>query len=141
MRRAITFKLNQVFNTRSRNDTFACRPAETPNTVSEINSNYGPIESGTTPYVYGALIESFRQHGMDPSFSKIYRVANGIKEYERLVGKKPFSDFEQMPETQNKGIKEFIKALDNTVSLFGDSYLIPSTVFCLLTEVESKLRS
>lgn len=74
-------------------------------------------------------------------FYDTYWTHRGFEEYGRIFKKKPFSNLDKT-EISNDEVNKLLSAeLDKITWHFGEGRLNPSTIACIIAEVESKLEA
>lgn len=73
------------------------------------------------------------------SFYDTYWIQRGLKEFETMFKRKPFSTFNQDKIDFDKVFEMIGIEMKNTIIHFGEGRLNPSTIACVISEVEEKL--
>ena len=73
------------------------------------------------------------------SFYDMYWTRRGLEEFERMFRRKPFSDLDESKVNPDEAIEWLRAELRKTTIHYGEGRLNPSTIACVIAEVEEKL--
>lgn len=83
-----------------------------------------------------------RAHGT--TFYDTFWMIRGMEEFKKMFGRKPFEDFEDtdLSAIVKEGLsKEMSKAIRSAIIHFGEGRMNPSTIACILYEVEEQFKN
>jgi hypothetical protein len=73
------------------------------------------------------------------SLYDIYWTQRGFEEFEKMFGRKPFSELDESQASTNEAVELLRDELRNTTIHYGEGRLNPSTIACVIAEIEEKL--
>ena len=68
-----------------------------------------------------------------------YWTQRGIEEFEKMFDRKPFSNLDESKVSPNEALGLLRQEFDQTTVHWGEGRLNPSTIACVIAEIEEKL--